>query len=192
MKARKNVVNAGHNSHVCSSVTPLGPPTPLRRLPIISYGSELSPYWCLSPARMLTTTAWDVLFHLCIPSTCCHTCASLVFSTSSLKDHACLCASVKAIPGSWNQGGLGRWDGRWNKKWSWGQTTKNSNPIIKEFRLYRACGLFSPWGTGGGQPDKNPLWWTEALKIGNMRDSVRDRGLGSNLKSALTRCQALC
>lgn len=145
MKARKNAVNAGHNSHVCSSVTPLGPLTPPRCRHSVSYGSELPPYCCLSPARMLTTRAWDVLFHLCIPSTCCHTCASLVFSTSLLKEHDCLCASVKAIPGSWNQaGGWGDEMGDEIRNGAGAGPRKTRTPLLKTLDFIEHVDCFHP------------------------------------------------
>ena len=81
-------------------------------------------------------------------------------------------------------GGMWGCNGIWNKKWSCSQTMNNSNPIIKQFKLYRESGQFSSWDTDGNWPDKNLLWGTEAFKIRNVRDSERGRGLGSNLVGA--------
>lgn len=136
------------SSHTSCLVTCLSPLTPLR-----------CPPRCLSPAGMRTLIKiWEVLFHLCIYSTECHT----WYITGIPQVHAewmcCACVPQRRqaqFAGTRVSGNNKTEDEIRNGAWS--QIMKNSYLTIKEFRLYRECGLFS-WTSGIGQPDKNLLW----------------------------------
>ena len=163
MKSRKNTRNKGHNSQcVCSLVTPLHSGASIG-LPVA--------YKRLSPARTqipgdLGCAIWSLHVLHTLPHLC------IISIQHQLMERMCLLMYFReGNSRHLEQGGMWGCNGRWNKKWSCSQTMNNSNPIIKQFKLYRESGPFSSWDTDGNWPDKNLLWGTEAFKIRNVRDS---------------------
>lgn len=66
---------------------------------------------------------------------------------------------------------------------AWSQIMNKSNPIIKEFRLYRECGLVFIMRDWRWAARREPVTIGQRpRKSGNMRDGVRYKRLGSYLE----------